>query len=201
MSCGVGRRHGLDPKLLWLWYRPAAIALIWPLAWEFPYALGAALKIDKTRWRKQLKIPRTLAGFLHLPCVHPYPCWVLLQPLLLHRTASHESKGYHGQGEYAVVADRAGSDPTLHLDRVKATIIGTDGDGRSDNIGLELWSARPSDVHLDLHWVPTLVPHAPALLPCGMKMPRSGAAKSSRLCSSTYCHFYLTSIASLSHSD
>ena len=44
MSCGVGCRCGLDPELLWLWYRPAAVAQIGPLAWEPPYAKGAALK-------------------------------------------------------------------------------------------------------------------------------------------------------------
>ena len=33
-----------DLVLLWLWHRPAAIALIRPLAWESPYASGAALK-------------------------------------------------------------------------------------------------------------------------------------------------------------
>ena len=37
MNCGVGRRQNLDLVLLWLWYRPAAIALIKPLAWEPPY--------------------------------------------------------------------------------------------------------------------------------------------------------------------
>ena len=42
MSYGVGCRHGLDPELLWLWRRPAAVALIRPLAWESPYAMGAA---------------------------------------------------------------------------------------------------------------------------------------------------------------
>ena len=47
MSCGVGRRHSLDPELLWLWYRPAAVAPIGPLAWEPPYAVGAALKRQK----------------------------------------------------------------------------------------------------------------------------------------------------------
>ena len=30
-----------DPTLLWLWCRPAAIALIQPLTWEPPYATGA----------------------------------------------------------------------------------------------------------------------------------------------------------------
>ena len=33
-----------DLVLLWLWYRLAAAALIHPLAWEPPYAAGAALK-------------------------------------------------------------------------------------------------------------------------------------------------------------
>ena len=36
VSCGVGRRHSLDLVLLWVWYRPAAVALIRPLAWELP---------------------------------------------------------------------------------------------------------------------------------------------------------------------
>ena len=36
-----------DPLLLWLWYRPAAVAPIQPLAWELPYADGAALKSKK----------------------------------------------------------------------------------------------------------------------------------------------------------
>ena len=44
MSCGVGGRHGFDPMLLWLWYRPAAVAPIRPLAWEPPYTAGVALK-------------------------------------------------------------------------------------------------------------------------------------------------------------
>ena len=33
-----------DLALLWLWHRPAAISLIQTLAWEFPYATGAALE-------------------------------------------------------------------------------------------------------------------------------------------------------------
>ena len=37
-------RHSSDPALLWLWCRPAAVAPIHPLAWESPYAAGAALK-------------------------------------------------------------------------------------------------------------------------------------------------------------
>ena len=53
MSCGVGPRHGLDPELLWLWYRLAAVALIRPLTWEPPHAAGAAL--EKTERQKKKK--------------------------------------------------------------------------------------------------------------------------------------------------
>ena len=44
MSCGVGANVARILELLRLWYRPVAIALIQPLAWEPPYAVGAALK-------------------------------------------------------------------------------------------------------------------------------------------------------------
>ena len=47
MSCGIGCRQGSDPALLWLWCRLAVVALIRPLAWEPPYAMGAALKRKK----------------------------------------------------------------------------------------------------------------------------------------------------------
>ena len=47
VSCGVGRRCGLD--LAWLWRRPAAVAPIRPLAWEPLYATGAVLKRQKTK--------------------------------------------------------------------------------------------------------------------------------------------------------
>ena len=51
MSCGVGYRHGLDP--VFLWRRPAAVALIRPLAWEPPYSMDAALKRQKTKKKKK----------------------------------------------------------------------------------------------------------------------------------------------------
>ena len=53
MSCGVARRRGSDLVLLWLWYRLAATALIRPLAWEPPYAMGAALKRQKTKKKER----------------------------------------------------------------------------------------------------------------------------------------------------
>ena len=53
MICGVGHRYGLDPGLVWLWRRPVATDLIRPLAWEPPYAMGAAL--EKTKRQKDKK--------------------------------------------------------------------------------------------------------------------------------------------------
>ena len=50
-SCGIGHRSGSDPTLLWLWlwlwHRLAAIALLWPQAWELPYVSGMILKRKK----------------------------------------------------------------------------------------------------------------------------------------------------------
>ena len=60
MSCGVGPRHSSDPMLSWLWHRPVATALIQPLAWKPPYAMGTALKRQK---RKED------FGGAHTPCM------------------------------------------------------------------------------------------------------------------------------------
>ena len=56
MSCGVGHRRSLDPKL-WLWCRPAATAPIGPLAWEPPFAVGATLKSKKNKLLKKIGVP------------------------------------------------------------------------------------------------------------------------------------------------
>ena len=53
VSCGVGHRYGLGPKLPWLWHRLAAP--IQPLAWEPQYAVGAALKTKMTKKKKKQK--------------------------------------------------------------------------------------------------------------------------------------------------
>jgi len=49
VSCGVGRRHGSDPALLWLWRRPVGPAPMRPLVGEPPYAVGAALEKAKKK--------------------------------------------------------------------------------------------------------------------------------------------------------
>ena len=61
MGCGVGRRHGSDPELLWLWRRPAATDPIRPLAWEPPYAVGAGPEKAK-RQKKKLKTKVVFQG-------------------------------------------------------------------------------------------------------------------------------------------
>ena len=53
VSCGVVRRHSLDPVWFWLWLWLAAVALIRPLAWELPYAEGATLKSRERKKRKK----------------------------------------------------------------------------------------------------------------------------------------------------
>ena len=53
MSCGGGHRLGSDPALLWLWHTPAATAPVRLLAWEPPYAMGAALEKAKKDKNKQ----------------------------------------------------------------------------------------------------------------------------------------------------
>ena len=44
--------------MLWLRHRPVATALIGPLAWEGPYATGAALEKTKNKIKKKIK-PQT----------------------------------------------------------------------------------------------------------------------------------------------
>ena len=55
MSCSVGHRHGSDPTLLRLLWRPVAEAPIRPLAWEPPYAMEAALEKAKRQKKKKKK--------------------------------------------------------------------------------------------------------------------------------------------------
>ena len=54
MSCDVDCRCGLDPLLLWLWCRPEVATPIQPLAWELPYATGAALKQQQQQQKRKV---------------------------------------------------------------------------------------------------------------------------------------------------
>ena len=68
----VGSTPGLtqwvkDPAMLWLWCRPAAIALTELLAWELPYASGVALKgkIKKNKTKQWRLNSNVLFVLLH----------------------------------------------------------------------------------------------------------------------------------------
>ena len=53
-------RYGLDPVLLWLWCRLAAVAPIQPLAWEFLCAMGEeGRKEGKKRNKEKVLAPVT----------------------------------------------------------------------------------------------------------------------------------------------
>ena len=54
MSCGVGLHRGLNPALLWLWFRP--------LHWDLPYAVGAALKRQKKKKEEEKESKVLLEG-------------------------------------------------------------------------------------------------------------------------------------------
>ena len=79
MSCDVGRGHGSDPALLWLGCRPVAAAPTWPLAWEPPYATGAALKRqDKNKYLYLLGpyyMPHCSKSELQQEKIIPGPCF------------------------------------------------------------------------------------------------------------------------------
>ena len=63
MGRGVDCRRVLDPGFLWLCHRLAAMAPVRPLAWELPYATGAALKrTNKQNTKQNKKNRRTCNG-------------------------------------------------------------------------------------------------------------------------------------------
>ena len=49
-----------DLALPWLWRRPVAIAPIRPLAWEPPYAMGAAQEMANKQTKKRIQRCREL---------------------------------------------------------------------------------------------------------------------------------------------
>ena len=70
MSCGVGCRCSSDPALLWLWRRPVATAPTRPLAWEPPYAAGAAQEManrQKQQQQQQQKIEDKASIIILIP--------------------------------------------------------------------------------------------------------------------------------------
>ena len=95
MICGVGCRCGSDPVLLWLWCRPAATALIPPLAWELPYGAGAAIKKKKNVIRMEHGNQFPVAGFpaMLLPGLHID----LGEPSQLYPSRQGKSDSFHAE--------------------------------------------------------------------------------------------------------
>ena len=61
VSCGVGRRRGSYPALLWLWHRLVAAAPIWPLAWKPPHAAGCGPEKKK---KKKIETHKYVSNFI-----------------------------------------------------------------------------------------------------------------------------------------
>ena len=89
VSCGIGRRRGSGLALLWLWCGPVATAPIGPLAWELPYAMGAALK--KKDFFFFLK--RTLS----LSLLSPEHCYPFMDQLIWENNLSSPSLFHTGK--------------------------------------------------------------------------------------------------------
>ena len=85
MSCGEGHRHGSDPAFLWLWCRTAATSLIWPLAWEPPYAEGVPqengkkTKKNKNKKQSSVNFRSSLLIFLITYILLPFFFWLYLR--------------------------------------------------------------------------------------------------------------------------
>ena len=75
MSCGVGRRWGLDLAWLWLWCRLAAVASIRPLAWEPPCAPGMDLNSNNKNPMTTTKQRILEMGHLVIGVVKREGCW------------------------------------------------------------------------------------------------------------------------------
>ena len=89
MSCGVGRRCSSDLALLWLWCRLAAVALIRPLAWERPYAMGTALKSKQNKTNQKKVTSFTCSCSVFLKPHRDYVFSIVYSCLLFHRLIDH----------------------------------------------------------------------------------------------------------------
>uniref|UniRef100_A0A8C3VJN5 Interleukin-18-binding protein n=1 Tax=Catagonus wagneri TaxID=51154 RepID=A0A8C3VJN5_9CETA len=90
-GCGVGRRCGSDPALLWLWCRPAAAAPIGPLAREPP--MCRRCRPRKTKVQNSLGLQQ-MVFLTPLPNLMPLPASVALFPAPHpeHRSAGPETQ-------------------------------------------------------------------------------------------------------------
>ena len=83
MSCGVGHRHDSDPALLWLWLWPATVALMGPLAWEPPHAMGVVLKSKKKKAGRQENREISKCTGIYIKDLQRHRCYKLQMPIRL----------------------------------------------------------------------------------------------------------------------
>ena len=104
MSCGVGHRCSLDPALLWLWCRPAAVGPIRPLAWELPYAVGKALKRKKKKEYTLLTgNPQTAKEQLSIfDCIKKKPLFNSKRNHKLKKQTINRGKFYNAQNSLSI---------------------------------------------------------------------------------------------------
>ena len=92
-----------DPVLLWLWCKLAAIALIQPLAWEFPYAASAALKKKRKKKGKKSGVFTQSKDLMLMLLCDDYASWLLAGDSCAQQDGEAEAQGGGGR-----TADPAG---------------------------------------------------------------------------------------------
>ena len=72
----MSHKCGLGAMLLWLWQRLVAVALIRPLVWEHPYAVGTGLKRRKKKKAEEeieeIQSRKIQCGINHLKVEEPH---------------------------------------------------------------------------------------------------------------------------------
>ena len=123
MSCGVGRRHGTDPALLWLWCRVAATALIRPLVWELPCAANMALKRPKKKKKQLLSYGRQCGSLC-----------ILLSPQHFNSSLTTALGGKHGQALTPLPRILIRSWCTFSLSQVNMSSAGIPNSGEREHL-------------------------------------------------------------------
>ena len=80
--------------MLWLWSRPVATAPIQPLAWEPPYAMGAALKRPK-KTPKNTTTTKTYSAIKKNEIMPFAATWMQLQIIILSEVSQKEKDKRH----------------------------------------------------------------------------------------------------------
>ena len=93
VSYSVGCRCGSDAVMLWMWCQLAATALIQPLAWELPYAVGMALKSKKKKKKRRIGLLVTLTGNQFASWVYKCVVWAADSCSELRQTGGHGGEG------------------------------------------------------------------------------------------------------------